>query len=68
LAAEQTLIPAAACFHICYSDERLRMHRNQRNNSQSGRTNQSRQSRFKITCVASSPALVSTGLKPSRGK
>jgi hypothetical protein len=29
LATEQTLIPTATCFHIRYSDERLRMHRNQ---------------------------------------
>jgi hypothetical protein len=25
-APEQTLVPSAACFHICYSDQRLRAH------------------------------------------
>jgi hypothetical protein len=28
LAAEQTLIPSATCFHIGYGDERLRTHPN----------------------------------------
>ena len=32
LASQQTLIPPAACFHIGYRDQRLRTHRNQRNN------------------------------------
>lgn len=33
LAAQQTLIPPATCFHISYGDEGLRAHANQRNNS-----------------------------------
>jgi hypothetical protein len=32
-AAKQTLVPFAACFHIGYSDERLRTHPNKRSNS-----------------------------------
>jgi hypothetical protein len=32
-AAQQTLIPSAACFYIGYGDERLRTHRDYRNNS-----------------------------------
>jgi len=32
-AAQQTLIPPAACFHIGYGDERLRTHHSQRTNS-----------------------------------
>jgi hypothetical protein len=30
-AAQQTLVPSAACFDICYGDERLRAHVGKRN-------------------------------------